>query len=81
MVYITGDIHGAPHRIVNFAKDIRISRNPLTVWHGNRLIGIDCGSGFPINENAYLEKGRLACLRLDDMKEFYSDSIAQESLR
>lgn len=57
------------------------SDNPLTVWHGNRLIGIDCGSGFPINENAYLEKGRLACLRLDDMKEFYSDSIAEESRR
>lgn len=29
MVYITGDIHGAPHRIVNFAKDIRISRNDI----------------------------------------------------
>lgn len=57
------------------------SDNPLTVWHGNRLIGIDCGCGFPINENAYLEKGRLACLRLDDMKEFYSDSNAEESLR
>ena len=57
------------------------SDNPLTVWHGNRLIGIDCGSGFPINENAYLEKGRLACLRLEDMKEFYSDGIAKESRR
>ena len=57
------------------------SDNPLTVWYGNRLIGIDCGSGFPINENAYLEKGRLACLRLDDMKEFYSDGIAKESRR
>ena len=57
------------------------SDNPLTVWHGNRLIGIDCGSGFPINENAYLDKGRLACLRLDDMKEFYSDSNAEDSLR
>ena len=52
-----------------------------TVWHGNHLIGIDCGSGFPINENAYLEKGRLACLRLDDMKEFYSDGDAKESRR
>lgn len=57
------------------------SDNPLMVWYGNRLIGIDCGSGFPINENAHLEKGRLACLRLDDMKEFYSDGIAKESRR
>ena len=38
---------------------------PLRIWHGNNLIGIDCGA-------AYLE-GRLACLRLNDMKEFYSN--------
>ena len=47
--------------------------NPLTIWHSDEAIGIDCGSGFPATKNAYLEKGRLACLRLDDMKEFYSE--------
>ena len=40
---------------------------PMKIWHGNRMIGVDCGSGYP-------ERGRLACLRLDDMREFYSDS-------
>ena len=38
---------------------------PLRIWHKEYLIGIDCGA-------AYLY-GRLACLRLDDMKEFYSN--------
>lgn len=38
---------------------------PWSVWKGENAIGIDCGCGY--------EEGRLACLRLDDMKEFYSD--------
>lgn len=37
---------------------------PLQIWYRNNLIGTDCGA-------AYLDE-RLACLRLDDMKEFYS---------
>ena len=37
---------------------------PLQIWYGDNLIGIDCGA-------AYTD-GRLACLRIDDMKEFYS---------
>lgn len=37
---------------------------PPRIWYGQNLIGIDCGA-------AYID-GRLACLRLDDMKEFYS---------
>lgn len=36
------------------------------IYHGNRRIGIDCGC-------ASGSQGRLGCLRLDDMKEFYSD--------
>jgi len=47
--------------------------NPLKIWHSDEAIGIDCGSGFPATDNKYLEQGRLACLRLDDMKEFYSE--------
>lgn len=40
---------------------------PMEIYYGeNRMIGIDCGC-------AYFD-GRLACLRLDDMKEFYSES-------
>lgn len=46
--------------------------NPLKVWFGTNAIGIDCGCGFPDNETDCPYKGRLACLRLDDMKVFYS---------
>ena len=38
---------------------------PMRIWKSDEAIGIDCGCGF--------ECGRLACLRLDDMKEFYSE--------
>ena len=37
----------------------------MRIYHGNRMIGIDCGCAY--------KNGRLACLRLDDMKEFYSE--------
>ena len=40
---------------------------PLEVWYGENAIGIDCGCGFPV--------GRLACLRLDDGMEFYSEEM------
>ena len=43
--------------------------NPLEVYYGNKMIGIDCGAHY--NENSDY-KGRLACIRLDDMKVFYS---------
>jgi serine/threonine protein phosphatase 1 len=48
--------------------------NPLKVYYGNNRIGIDCGSGFSetvCEENE--PQGRLLCLRLDDMSEFYSE--------
>ena len=45
---------------------------PMTLWYGNRCIGIDCGSGYP-EEGPNSEYGRLACLRLDDGKVFYSE--------
>lgn len=45
---------------------------PMEIWYGNRMIGIDCGSGYPeTGEKAGL--GRLACLRLDDGEVFYSE--------
>lgn len=37
--------------------------NNVSIWHGIGIIDIDCGCGH--------EFGRLACLRLDDMREFY----------
>lgn len=40
---------------------------PLRIWHGGDKICIDCGSG---NEHPVC---RLACLRLDDMMEYYSN--------
>ena len=36
----------------------------MRIYHGNQMIGIDCGCAY--------KDGRLGCLRLDDMKEFYS---------
>lgn len=38
---------------------------PPQIFQQDNRIGIDCGCGYEI--------GRLACLRLDDMKVFYSD--------
>lgn len=46
---------------------------PMEIWEEGSVIGIDCGSGYPEDPGSELAPyGRLACLRLDDMKEFYS---------
>ena len=45
---------------------------PMEVWHGKNRIGIDCGSGYP-EDGPDSKYGRLACLRLDDGKVFYSE--------
>ena len=37
------------------------------IFHGKRMIAIDCGSGFPNHG------GQLSCIRLEDMTEYYSD--------
>ena len=42
---------------------------PMEIWYGEGSIGIDCGCGFPEDS----PEGRLACLRLEDGKVFYSD--------
>ena len=54
------------------------SGTPMKVWYGNGIIGIDCGSGWPDHSNKTTDhpQGRLACLRLDDMKEFYSEELS-----
>lgn len=40
-------------------------KHPCCIWKSDEAIGIDCGCGFA--------DGRLCALRLDDMKEFYSE--------
>lgn len=53
--------------------------SPMKIWYGNHRIGIDCGSGFSeVPGDSYSEFGRLACLRLDDMTEFYSEEPWKE---
>lgn len=42
-----------------------IENAPAQIWHGKGMIDIDCGCG------SRSEFGRLACIRLDDMEEFY----------
>lgn len=56
------------------------SIRPLQIYyhkeHGDEItdIGIDCGAGFDEDIDSFkFDFGRLACLRLDDMKEFYSE--------
>ena len=47
---------------------------PATIWNGRNLIDIDCGAAYEeIDVWGIVIKTRLACLRLDDMKEFYSE--------
>jgi len=41
---------------------------PMEIWQEPGRIGIDCGSGYPDDDS----RGRLACLRLEDGKVFYS---------
>jgi len=46
--------------------------NPLKILYLENLIGIDCGAGWSEKSYGTHMGGRLACLRLDDRKEFYS---------
>ena len=39
---------------------------PMAIWFGKQKIAINCGSGLDVG-------GRICCLRLDDMKVFYSE--------
>lgn len=48
--------------------------HPMCIYHGQGKIGIDCGCGYPEDPDyEYYSYGRLACLRLDDMREYYSE--------
>jgi len=48
--------------------------NPMVIWDAESWIGIDCGCMYPDGGDSWSGvHGRLACLRLDDMKVFYSE--------
>jgi serine/threonine protein phosphatase 1 len=48
--------------------------DPLRIYRRDGVIDIDCGSGFPDGAGQRARpRGRLACLRLDDLAEFYSE--------
>lgn len=52
---------------------------PMRIYFDTNLVGIDCGSGYPDDvHDRHYGHGRLACLRLDDMKEFYSEERTEE---
>lgn len=51
--------------IFGHTPTVYFQNEPSRIFHYFDTIGIDCGAGY--------EWGRLACLRLDDMKEFYSE--------
>jgi len=55
--------------------------NPLRIFYEDGWIGIDCGCSYrETGEPGIRRFGRLACLRLEDMKEFYSEEPALEQL-
>lgn len=57
------------------------NKNPLEIWRSpdGGKIGIDCGCGFPPHSpGAAAVYGRLACLRLEDGRVFYSEEALPE---
>ena len=56
------------------------SENPK-IWHNKNLIGIDCGcairDGYYVPEIGFV-RGKLGCIRLEDMREYYSDTQMTE---
>lgn len=52
--------------------------SPMIIWDAENWIGIDCGCMYPEGGDPWSGVyGRLACLRLDDMKVFYSEEPKQ----
>lgn len=47
-------------------KHYQLVKGRMRIYHGKQRIGIDCGAAYP------WRYGQLGCLRLEDMKEFYS---------
>ncbi len=51
--------------------------DPLCIWEGHNLLGIDCGSGYPDPPVPGHMKGRLGCIRLEDMQTWYSQEALE----
>ncbi len=58
------------HTPVSYLTSAYGELSPVSIGGAHPWIGIDCGSGFPTHHPLY--RGRLACLRLEDQKVFYS---------
>lgn len=54
-----------PAEMERYEKTLFRHRKHMEIFHGTGFIGIDCGCG------TFSRVGALACLRLDDMAEFY----------
>lgn len=52
------------HTITNRLQNCK----PMRIYKAKNMIGLDCGCGY----QRETKDGRLACLRLDDMQEYYS---------
>ena len=52
----------------------------MEIWRSEGCIGIDCGSGYP-EEGPDSRYGRLACLRLEDGRVFYSREAEKEFVK
>lgn len=77
------ELPGKPGLVVIFGHSATChfdkTADPMRIWYGDHRIGIDCGSGYPENASDYgYPQGRLACLRLDDGKEFYSEEFSEK---
>ena len=53
--------------------------DPLEICKFKNAIGIDCGCGYPKSSFYGEAMGRLACVRLNDMKVFYSEEEGVEN--
>lgn len=62
--YVMSDLHGCYQSYL--AMLIQNNPRPGYIYQANNHIAIDCGRSFL--------GGRLACLRLEDMKEFYIET-------
>ena len=69
--YVVADIHGEADRFyamlekIAFAMDLENRGEHLKIYHGPGFIDIDCGCGYDMPIKA------LACIRLEDMVEYY----------
>lgn len=66
------------HTPTSFYNTELTDKESLKVYFGENKIGIDCGSAY---SSAGPLKGRLACIRLDDMKVFYSTENYDDKTR